>query len=251
MMGVGKTTLGKLVAKNQGLEFIDTDANIENKNSMTINEIFEQKGENFFRLEEKKEILNLLSKQDCVIALGGGAFMDKTIRESVLKNAISVWLDIDLKILNQRLKWNQKRPLLKKYNNQKKLNELYEQRKNIYQLANHKIVCDKLNKEDIANFIELISKKYKGEIFTHKRGVQTEEQLKYLSTWLQKDPKQLQKTLLSLRPGQTLNAEYMYAARELLAAGMNKLDNMAQADIDRQKADKCEIVDEFYPDNQL
>ena len=160
MMGVGKTTLGKLVAKNQGLEFIDTDANIENKNSMTINEIFEQKGENFFRLEEKKEILNLLSKQDCVIALGGGAFMDKTIRESVLKNAISVWLDIDLKILNQRLKWNQKRPLLKKYNNQKKLNELYEQRKNIYQLANHKIVCDKLNKENIANRIIRLYEKY-------------------------------------------------------------------------------------------
>ena len=160
MMGVGKTTLGKLVAKNQGLEFIDTDANIENKNSMTINEIFEQKGENFFRLEEKKEILNLLSKQDCVIALGGGAFMDKTIRESVLKNAISVWLDIDLKILNQRLKWNQKRPLLKKYNNQKKLNELYEQRKNIYQLANHKIVCDKLNKEDIVNQIIGLYEKY-------------------------------------------------------------------------------------------
>ena len=160
MMGVGKTTLGKLVAKNQGLEFIDTDANIENKNSMTINEIFEQKGENFFRLEEKKEILNLLSKQDCVIALGGGAFMNKTIRESVLKNAISVWLDIDLKILNQRLKWNQKRPLLKKYNNQKKLNELYEQRKNIYQLANHKIVCDKLNKENIVNRIIRLYEKY-------------------------------------------------------------------------------------------
>ena len=160
MMGVGKTTLGKLVAKNQGLEFIDTDANIENKNSMTINEIFEQKGENFFRLEEKKEILNLLSKQDCVIALGGGAFMDKTIRESVLKNAISVWLDIDLKILNQRLKWNQKRPLLKKYTNQKKLNELYEQRKNIYQLANHKIVCDKLNIEDIVNRIIRLYEKY-------------------------------------------------------------------------------------------
>ena len=160
MMGVGKTTLGKLVAKNQGLEFIDTDANIENKNSMTINEIFEQKGENFFRLEEKKEILNSLSKQDCVIALGGGAFMNKTIRESVLKNAISVWLDIDLKILNQRLKWNQKRPLLKKYSNQKKLNELYEQRKNIYQLADHKIVCDKLNKEDIVNRIIRLYEKY-------------------------------------------------------------------------------------------
>ena len=85
------------------------------------------------------------------------------------------------------------------------------------------------NKEDIAKFIEVISKKYAGEFDRQKRGVQTEEQLKFLSTWLQKDPKQLQKTLLSLKPGQTLNAEYMYAARELLAAGMAKLDNMAQA----------------------
>jgi len=85
------------------------------------------------------------------------------------------------------------------------------------------------NKEDIAKFIEVISKKYAGSIDRQKRGVQTEEQLKSLSTWLQKDPKQLQKTLLSLRPGQTLNAEYMYAARELLAAGMGKLNNMANA----------------------
>ena len=159
-MGVGKTTLGKLVAKNQGLEFIDTDANIENKNSMTINEIFEQKGENFFRLEEKKEILNLLSKQDCVIALGGGAFMDKTIRESVLKNAISIWLNVDTKILNERIKKNYKRPLLNKGDNQKKLSELYSERKNIYKLANHKINCDKLTKENIIKKIIEIYEKY-------------------------------------------------------------------------------------------
>jgi hypothetical protein len=85
------------------------------------------------------------------------------------------------------------------------------------------------NKEDIAKFIEVISKKYAGDIDRQKRRVQTDEQLKFLSTWLQKDPKKLQQTLLNLRPGQTLNAEYMYAARELLAAGMAKLDNMAQA----------------------
>ena len=85
------------------------------------------------------------------------------------------------------------------------------------------------NKEDIVKFIEVISKKYAGDIDRQKRGVQTEEQLKFLSTWLQKDPKKLQRTLLSIKPGQTLNAEYMYAARELLAAGMAKLDNMAQA----------------------
>jgi hypothetical protein len=84
------------------------------------------------------------------------------------------------------------------------------------------------NKEDIAKFIDLLSKKYKGEIYAQKRGVQTTEQLKLLSTLIQKDPKNLQKTILSLNPGETLNAEWMYAARELMAAGMNKLDDMAK-----------------------
>ena len=98
------------------------------------------------------------------------------------------------------------------------------------------------NKEDIAKFIEVISKKYAGEFDRQKRGVQTEEQLKFLSTWLQKDPKQLQKTLLSLKPGQTLNAEYMYAARELLAAGMAKLDNMAKA-VSAGKADELQKLE--------
>jgi len=160
MMAVGKTTLAKIVAKRQGLEFIDIDTNIEKKNSMTIKEIFKQKGENFFRLEEEKEIPELLNKNNCVIALGGGAFTNKKIRESVLKNSISVWLDVDLKTLNQRIKWNKKRPLLKKNNNQKKMNELYELRKNIYKLANHRIVCDNLSKEDVANKIIIFYEKH-------------------------------------------------------------------------------------------
>ena len=160
MMAVGKTTLGKIVAKKQKLEFVDTDSAIEKKNSMTIKEIFKQKGENFFRLEEEKEIPELLNKNNCVIALGGGAFMNKKIRESVLKNSISVWLDVDLKTLNQRIKWNKKRPLLKKNNNQKKMNELYELRKNIYKLANYKIECDKLSIQDILKKIIELYEKY-------------------------------------------------------------------------------------------
>ena len=64
-----------------------------------------------------------------------------------MKNAISIWLDVDIKTLS-RIKWNQKRPLLKKENNQKKLTEIYmKERKNIYKLADHKIVCDKLSKK--------------------------------------------------------------------------------------------------------
>ena len=128
MMAVGKTTLGKMVAKSQGLRFVDTDQHIEKKNLMSIKEIFETKGENFFRIEEKKEILKLVKKEGYVIALGGGAFMNKIVRKNILKNCISVWLHLDINILNKRSKWNNKRPLLKNQNNLKKLNQIYSER---------------------------------------------------------------------------------------------------------------------------
>ena len=160
MMAVGKTTLGKIVAKKQELKFIDIDASIEKKNSMTIKEIFKKKGEKFFRMEEENEILKSLEKNNCVIALGGGAFMNKTVRENILKNAISIWLSVDIKTLNQRIKWNRKRPLLKEENNQKKITELYAERKNIYKLANHQIACDNLSKKNIAEKIIALYEKY-------------------------------------------------------------------------------------------
>jgi len=160
MMAVGKTTLGKIVAKKQELKFIDIDTSIEKKNSMTIKEIFKKKGEKFFRMEEEKEVLKSLEKNNCVIALGGGAFMNKTLRENILKNSISIWLNVDIKTLSKRVKWNQKRPLLKQESNQKKLTELYTERKDIYKLADHKIVCDKLSKENIAKKIIALYEKY-------------------------------------------------------------------------------------------
>ena len=160
MMAVGKTTLGKIVAKKQELKFIDIDASIEKKNSMTIKEIFKKKGEKFFRMEEENEILKSLEKNNCVIALGGGAFMNKTVRENILKNAISIWLNVDIKTLNKRVKWNRRRPLLQKENNQKKITDLYTERKNIYKLANHKIACDNLSKGDIAEKIIALYEKY-------------------------------------------------------------------------------------------
>jgi len=160
MMGVGKTTIGEIVAKKQGLEFVDTDINIEKKCSMKISEIFKKKGEKFFRIEEEKEVLKSLTKNNCVIALGGGAFVNESIRNSILKNAISMWLDNDLITLSKIIKWNKKRPLLDKKNNQKKINKLYSERKNIYKLANHRIVCNNLSKEDIANKIIIFYEKH-------------------------------------------------------------------------------------------
>ena len=160
MMAVGKTTLGRMVAKNHNLEFIDTDTIIKNKYLMNISDIFKKKGEKFFRNEEKKEVLKQLKKNNCIIALGGGAFINKTVRKNILKNSISIWLDIDIKILIERSKWSRRRPLLNEGNSQKKLTNLYMQRKNIYKLANYKIVCDKLHKKDIVKKITAIYEKY-------------------------------------------------------------------------------------------
>ena len=147
MMGVGISTLGKITAQRLGLKFIDTDTNIEKKCSMKISEIFKKKGEDFFRLQEEKEVLESVKKNKCVIALGGGAFMNKKVRETILKNSVSIWMDVSLKTLNKRIKWNKKRPLLKDENTEEKIKELYAERKNIYKLAKYKINCNDMEKK--------------------------------------------------------------------------------------------------------
>ena len=161
MMGVGKSTLGKIVAKKLDLKFVDTDLNIEKKWSMKIWEIFQNMGENFFRIEEEKEVLECLKKNKTVLALGGGAFMNKNIRNSILKNSLSFWLDLNLKIINKRIKWNNKRPLLKQEDSEERIKKLYSERKNIYKLAKYKINCNNLSKEDIAKKIIFFYENYK------------------------------------------------------------------------------------------
>ena len=153
MMGVGKTTLGKIVAKKQNLKFIDTDLCIERKYSMKIPEIFKKKGEIIFRQWEAEEVVEALKKNGYVIALGGGAFLNKKVRSMILKYSTSIWLDINLTKINERVKWGKKRPLLNNKNNQIKINKLYYERKNIYKLAKYKINCNNLNKKDIVTKI--------------------------------------------------------------------------------------------------
>ena len=94
MMGVGKSTLGRSIAKELGMKFIDLDKLIERKVSLSIKEIFEKKGEKYFRSIERKIGLKSLREKNSVIALGGGAFIDLNIRKEVLKNCVSFWLDL-------------------------------------------------------------------------------------------------------------------------------------------------------------
>ncbi|MAV56281.1 MAG: shikimate kinase [Candidatus Pelagibacter sp.] len=155
MMGSGKTTIGKNLSYRLKMKFADTDHNIEKKLSLTISEIFEKKGEKFFRKIEKDEVLKIIEKSGFVISLGGGAFMNKTIRENVKRNSISVWLDVKGNMLQQRTIMNKKRPLLKNINKQDFL-KLYEERKKIYSLSDYRIDCTSKKKEEIIKEIEKI-----------------------------------------------------------------------------------------------
>ena len=152
MMGVGKTTIGKIVAKKLKINFFDIDKLVEKKNEMKITEIFKKKGEVYFRKEEKFVTMKYLNKKESIISLGGGGFINDKIREKVLSECISMWLNVNLKTIYKRLKNSKIRPLANN-NNQSNLNKIFLERKKIYSLADHEINCDNLNIDQISNKI--------------------------------------------------------------------------------------------------
>jgi shikimate kinase/shikimate kinase/3-dehydroquinate synthase len=148
MMGVGKSTIGKNLAKKLKYNFIDIDKHIEKKEGSSINVIFKDKGEDYFRKIEEKITLKVLKINLTVISLGGGAFINKVIRKEVLKNHISFWLNWNTETLLNRIKNSKKRPIA--FNsNENELIDLIEKRSNIYSRALHEIKCDKLSKNEI------------------------------------------------------------------------------------------------------
>ena len=153
MMGVGKSTIGKNLAKRLNYNFIDVDRLIETKASSSINLIFKNKGEDYFRKLENEITLKVLKKNNTVISLGGGAFLSKSIRTSAKKNSISFWLDIEIDELVKRLKKIKKRPLLYKKNIDDTIKKIYLERKKIYNEANYKINCSSLKSGTIVNEI--------------------------------------------------------------------------------------------------
>ena len=153
MMGVGKSTIGRKVAKRLKLKFVDIDSIIENKEKSSIKIIFEKHGEAYFRKIEKKISIEELQKKSLVIALGGGAFLDSSIRKEVKNSCVSFWLDLSIKLLLPRLKNITKRPLINQTNLSQSINKIYSSRKKIYNESNFKIKCDTLNKEQIVKKI--------------------------------------------------------------------------------------------------
>ena len=153
MMGVGKSTIGKILAKKLSYNFVDVDKLIESKEDLSINLIFKNKGENYFRKIEYKVTLNELKTNSTVISLGGGAFLNNTIRKSAKKLSTSFWLDVPVEELIRRLKKNKRRPLLLKKNLSENVKKIYFERKKIYNKADYRIKCNSLESEEIANKI--------------------------------------------------------------------------------------------------
>ena len=151
-MAAGKTVIGQLLAKKLNLKFYDTDYIIEKKVKMKIFQIFEKKGEAAFRNLEKKIILNLLKKNNSVISFGGGAFLNKIIRKNTQKNGLTIWLKQDPKILIDRIKKNNKRPIALNLSHNE-LRNLMINRSKFYAKAKYQINCENMEKKAIVDKI--------------------------------------------------------------------------------------------------
>ena len=152
MMGSGKSSIGYLVSKKLNLVFADIDNLIEKEIGLSISEIFKNKGESFFRSLEEKITLKALKEVNTIISLGGGGFINNKIRNEVLINHFSFWLNWDESILIKRIKNSKKRPLAIQATDQK-IKKLIKQRIKIYSKAQLKINCNKLTKTEIVKKI--------------------------------------------------------------------------------------------------
>lgn len=135
MMGAGKTAVGKAVAAQLGVPFLDSDAEIERAANMTIPEIFERDGEPFFREKEAQVINRLLEADPCILSTGGGAFLAERNRLAMSTKGVSVWLNADIDVLWSRVKHKDTRPLLKTTNPLETLTNIYNARIPVYRLA--------------------------------------------------------------------------------------------------------------------
>ena len=157
-MGSGKSILGRDLSKLYNIEFFDSDLEIENKIGKSINQIFADSGENYFRKIEEKVCIDLLKVENCIISLGGGSIINSKIRKIIKKNSFSIYLKVDINVLLKRLKSSKKRPLLK-YSNKEDIKKLYNEREIFYNKSDL-VIDNNNNKYDAIQKIKVNLKKY-------------------------------------------------------------------------------------------
>ncbi len=155
MMAAGKTTIGFRLAKKLKYQFFDIDKEIEKSENETIVNIFQNKGEDYFRKLEENISLDLLKKNMCVISLGGGGFLNSKIRKKIKKDSHSFWLNWKIGTILTRISKNKRRPLVLKLNNEE-LIKLYRERVKFYKLSDFKVNCEDKNENQIIKKINQI-----------------------------------------------------------------------------------------------
>jgi shikimate kinase len=139
LMGVGKSTVGKRLARRLGLPFADSDEEIERAADHEIKEIFDRFGEASFRDGERRVLRRLIAGEPKVIATGGGAFMDGETRALILETCIAVWLEAEVETLAERVKRRGHRPLLAGRDPLPLLRDLAEARNPVYAEAHLRV----------------------------------------------------------------------------------------------------------------
>lgn len=172
LMGSGKSYIGKRLAQHLAMNFVDSDAKIEEAVGLSINEIFKLHGELYFRNYERKVIFNLLNEEyPIVLATGGGAYMDNATRENIKDHCITIWLKAELEVLLKRVSKQQNRPLLNNKNKQETLRNLIEIRYPVYKEADITILsADVPQEETVAKTITALDKYLKPSISGHKEN---------------------------------------------------------------------------------
>jgi shikimate kinase len=132
IMGAGKSAVGRRLGTLLELPFVDADEEIEAAAGCSISDIFALHGEPAFRDGEKRVIERLLLRPKCILAAGGGAFMNEDVRAAIRKRGISVWLRADLETLWQRVRRRDGRPLLDTATPKRTLEELIQRRYPVY-----------------------------------------------------------------------------------------------------------------------
>jgi shikimate kinase len=151
MMGAGKSSVGRRLAKALDLPFVDADAEIEKAAGMSITDIFAKHGEPEFRAGERRVVARLLEEHPSVIATGGGAWMDDTTRAKVRARGVSVWLKAEIDTLLKRVKKRGGRPLLKTGDPEQVLRDLLAIREPVYAEADVTVVSREVPHEVMVN----------------------------------------------------------------------------------------------------
>jgi len=176
LMGAGKTSIGRALARYLGIPFVDSDKEIEKAAGCSVVDIFSMYGEKEFRRVEEKVIERLLETPPLikVISTGEGAFITEAVRNMVLKNTLTIWLKADLELLVKRTNFRNTRPQLLNTDSRQILAQLIKERYDVYALAD---IMVETKDENIHKTLNKVLDTVERYITTQKQGEKNNENI--------------------------------------------------------------------------